>query len=91
MGLSSFYSKRNPADILEEKVRETYKNTVERILRECRENEFLAGIMVQSAIASTYDALKQDKDLLLLSGLTELEYENMMERICKEILDIYLQ
>lgn len=90
MGLSDLFRKKTHSDFFREEIEKTYRNAVATAIKQCGGNEFIAGVLIQSAIASTYDTLKRDKKLLLISGLTEMEYKMLMENICKEMLDKYL-
>ncbi|WP_315085396.1 hypothetical protein [Bacteroides heparinolyticus] len=91
MGTFDWFRKKSPAETLEKEVKTTYKRVVKNAIRQSNGNLLIAGVLVQSAITSTYESLKTNKDLLLQSELTEIEYNNMMERIFKEILSIYLK
>lgn len=91
MGLSDLFRKKTQSEIFREEIEKTYKNAVMTAIKQCGGNELIAGVLVKSAIASTYDTLKRDKDLLLVSRLSDTEYEILMENICKKMLDTYLQ
>jgi hypothetical protein len=78
-------------EIFRKSVEYAYESSVETALQQCGGDELIAGVLVYSAIASTYDTLKRDKKLLLLSGLTELEYEKLMQSVCDKMLGKYLQ
>lgn len=46
--------------------------------------------MVKYAIASTYDILKKDEDLIKSSGLERFQYEELQEKVCRRMLSKYL-
>lgn len=87
MGLFDLFRSKT----FEEKINDIYEEAVKVAIQKCGGEEFLAGILVHSAIASTYDTIRKDKSLLSLSGLTESEYETLMENICKKMLNKYLK
>jgi hypothetical protein len=91
MKQSDLFREKTLPEIFKEEVENVYENSVKTAMQQCGGDELIAGVLVYSAIASTYDILKRDKYLLLTSGLTELEYGKLMENICDEMLNKYLQ
>lgn len=91
MGLLDLFRKKTQSEIFRDEIERTYKNAVMTAIKQCGGNELIAGVLVKSAIASTYGMLKRDKNLLSASGLTNIEYELLMENICKKMLDTYLK
>ncbi|MBC5641426.1 hypothetical protein H8S77_00795 [Parabacteroides sp. BX2] len=87
MGLLDLFRSKT----FEEKISNVYEEAIRAAIQQCGGEEFLAGIFVHSSIASTYDTLRKDRDFLSASGLTEPEYEKLMENICKKMLNKYLK
>lgn len=91
MGLSDLFRKKTQSELFRDEIEKTYKHAVMAAIKQCGGNELIAGVLVKSAIASTYDMLKRDRNLLSVSGLTNIEYEILMDNICKKMLDTYLK
>ena len=72
-------------------IQEAYGKAIDEAIVNSGGNELIAGVMVYSAIANTYDLLKKDTRLFYASGLTSYEYEELMEKICKHMLKIFIQ
>lgn len=87
MGLLNLFRDKT----FEEKIIDIYEKAVKTAIKQCRGEELLAGILVHSAIASTFDTLRKDRNMLSTSGLTELKYERLMENICEKMLNKYLK
>lgn len=91
MGLLDLFRKKTQSELFRDEIENTYKHAVMTAIKQCGGNELIAGVLVKSAIASTYDRLKRDKNLLSVSGLTNTEYEILMDNICKKMLNTYLE
>lgn len=88
MSVFDFFKKeKSSTEIFVEQVESTFNRAVKTAIDQCGGNELIAGVLVHHAIASTYDSLRKNKDLLLLSGMSENEFQNFMERTCKKMLD----
>ena len=87
MGLLDLFRSKT----FEERVIDIYEKAVKTAILQCGGEELLAGVLVKSAIASTFDTLRKDRNMLSTSGLTEQEYEKLMENICKKMLNKYLK
>lgn len=87
----NLFRKKTSSEIFVREINDNYKVAVKAALKQSLGDEFMAGVLVKSAIATTYDRLKNNEDLLLASALTEAEYQEFMERVCVKMLDKYLK
>lgn len=78
------------SDIFEKEIETIYKDSVILAMKNSDENDLIAGVMVKYAIASTYDRLKKNEDLIKSSGLERSQYEELQEKVCRRMLSKYL-
>ena len=54
MGLLDLFRKKTQSEIFRDEIERTYKNAVMTAIKQCGGNELIAGVLVKSAIASTF-------------------------------------
>lgn len=72
MGLLNLFRKKTQSEIFRDEIKRVYKNAVTAI-KQCERNELITGVLAKFAIASTYDTLKRDRNLLSTSKRWETE------------------
>ena len=90
MGLFDLFKKKTSPKSFEEIVGHAYGETIKTICQQYGDDE-LAGVFLLTAIHSTYESLRTDKKLLLKSGLSEPEYEEVMKKMYRKMCDTYLK
>ena len=76
MGLFDFFTS-SP----EKKMGKCFDNAVDNAVKSCGGNPMIAGVITFHAIAKTYDKLKLDKSMMQQCGLSDEEYQNLLDKV----------
>ena len=78
--------------IFREAVDHAFEDNIQNVIRQSAGAEEIAGVLVYSTIAYAYESLKEEKELLILmSGLTDKEFDMYLEQVCKQKIAKYIK
>lgn len=77
MGIFDYLLGHSP----EKKIGKCFDKAVENAARASGSVSMIAGVMTFSAITKTYDSLKQDLFMMQQCGLSEFEYQQLLEKV----------
>ena len=90
MGLFDLFGSKNSSKSVEEQICEIIEKNVQTTIRKQRGN-MMGGFFVMNTITETEKALKNDRSLFLSSGLTQMEYENLVHEISQQMFEKYIE
>lgn len=92
MGLFGLFKSKE--EKFRDHVRACFDESVENVVKEHGDmvkDPMFGGMMVQSAIASVYQTLKNDPKLSLFANISDFNPLEIIEEECKRALDKYLE
>ena len=90
MGLFDLFGSKNSSKSVEEQIHEIIEKNVQATIRKQGGN-IMGGYLVIATIMDTENALKNDRSLFLSSGLTKVEYENLVHEISQQMFEKYIE
>ena len=90
MGLFDLFGSKNSSKSVEEQIHDIIEKNVQATIRKQGGN-IMGGYLVIATIMDTENALKNDRSLFLSSGLTKVEYENLVHEISQQMFEKYIE